>query len=104
MSIFRKKTFLKNDKMEFKELGVSEPILKTLEEQNIKEPTEIQRKTIPLILKGNDIIAGSATGSDRVLRGGDFNAYAQSARSAHRILRVPSRRCSGIGFRLLRTP
>jgi len=53
--------------MNFKELGVSDPILKTLEEQRITEPTEIQVKTIPLILEGKDVIAGSATGSGKTL-------------------------------------
>jgi ATP-dependent RNA helicase DeaD len=53
--------------MKFKEMGLSEPILKSLEEQNIIEPTEIQRKSIPLVLKGKDIIAGSATGSGKTL-------------------------------------
>ncbi len=52
---------------EFKKLGVSEPILKTLEEKNIETPTEIQTKTIPLILEGKDVIAGSATGSGKTL-------------------------------------
>jgi len=52
---------------EFKELGVSEPILKTLKEQNIETPTEIQEKAIPLVLEGKDIIAGSATGSGKTL-------------------------------------
>jgi ATP-dependent RNA helicase DeaD len=52
---------------EFKKLGVSEPILKSLKDQGIEIPTEIQRKTIPLILKGKDVIAGSATGSGKTL-------------------------------------
>jgi ATP-dependent RNA helicase DeaD len=53
--------------MNFKELGVSEPILKSLKEQNIEKPTEIQEKTIPLVLQGKDVIAGSATGSGKTL-------------------------------------
>jgi ATP-dependent RNA helicase DeaD len=52
---------------EFKKLGVSEPILKSLEEKHIETPTEIQAKTIPLILQGKDVIAGSATGSGKTL-------------------------------------
>jgi ATP-dependent RNA helicase DeaD len=51
----------------FEKLGVSEPILKSLEEKNIETPTEIQSKTIPLILQGKDVIAGSATGSGKTL-------------------------------------
>jgi ATP-dependent RNA helicase DeaD len=52
---------------EFKKLGVSEAILKSLEEAEISVPTEIQEKSIPLILEGKDVIAGSATGSGKTL-------------------------------------
>ena len=31
----------------FKELGISKPILKVIEEQNFSEPTDIQKKSIP---------------------------------------------------------
>ena len=51
----------------FKQLGVIDPILKSIEEKNISEPTEIQKKTIPVILQGKDIIAGSKTGSGKTL-------------------------------------
>jgi ATP-dependent RNA helicase DeaD len=51
----------------FKALGVIEPILAALKKQNITTPTEIQEKTIPLILKGKDIIGGSKTGSGKTL-------------------------------------
>ncbi|MDO8517458.1 MAG: DEAD/DEAH box helicase [Nanoarchaeota archaeon] len=51
----------------FRKLGLIEPILNSLQEQNFKEPSEIQEKTIPLILEGKDIIAGAATGSGKTL-------------------------------------
>ena len=35
---------------QFSTLGLSAPILKALGELNIVEPTEIQQKTIPLLL------------------------------------------------------
>lgn len=53
--------------MEFKELGIIEPILKSIEEQNFEAPTEVQEKAIPLAMEGKDIIAGSATGSGKTL-------------------------------------
>ena len=53
--------------MEFKELGLEEPILKALKELKIDTPTEIQEKTIPSVLQGKDVIAGSATGSGKTL-------------------------------------
>lgn len=51
----------------FKALGLSENLLKVLEELHFKEPTEIQEKAIPLAMQGKDIIGGSATGSGKTL-------------------------------------
>jgi len=51
----------------FEELGLSDEVLATLSKLGIKEPTEIQEKTIPLILAGRDVIGGSATGSGKTL-------------------------------------
>ena len=51
----------------FKELGISEEILKALEELRFEEPTNIQNESIPHILNGKDVIAGSATGSGKTL-------------------------------------
>ena len=45
---------------------------------------------------------GSSTGSERVIRGGDFVISAQGVRSARRFRGFPSGRYSSIGFRLLR--
>jgi len=47
--------------------------------------------------------AGPAGGSQRVLRGGSFNYYAQLCRSAHRINYSPGYRWYGYGFRLVRS-
>lgn len=51
----------------FRKLGISEAVLKSIQEQNFKEPSEIQEKSIPLILEGKDVIAGAATGSGKTL-------------------------------------
>ena len=51
----------------FKELGLSEPILKIIKKEGFEEPTEIQVKTIPLVLEGKDVVAESATGSGKTL-------------------------------------
>jgi len=51
----------------FKQLGISEHVLKSIEEQMFVDPTEIQDKAIPLILEGKDVIAGAATGSGKTL-------------------------------------
>ena len=55
----------------FEELGLIEPILKAIEEEKFEEPTEVQAKSIPMILKGKDILAGSATGSGKTLAFGE---------------------------------
>ncbi|MEA3399220.1 MAG: DEAD/DEAH box helicase [Patescibacteria group bacterium] len=51
----------------FRQLGISEDILKSIEELGFTEPTEIQQKGIPLSIEGKDVIGGSATGSGKTL-------------------------------------
>lgn len=51
----------------FRKLGLIEPILKSIEEERFTEPSEIQEKAIPLVIKGQDVVAGSATGSGKTL-------------------------------------
>ena len=51
----------------FKNLGISVRLLKTINDEKFDHPTEIQEKSIPLILAGEDVIAGSATGSGKTL-------------------------------------
>jgi len=52
---------------QFEKLGLSHDILNALQELEFETPTEIQEKSIPLVLAGKDIIAGSATGSGKTL-------------------------------------
>ena len=52
---------------EFEKLGLSKDILKILDKAGFGEPTEIQKKTIPLVLAGRDVIGSSATGSGKTL-------------------------------------
>ena len=51
----------------FKELGLSENLIAVLEKNKITEPTEIQKKAIPFVLDGRDIVGVSATGSGKTL-------------------------------------
>ncbi len=55
------------DKMsKFRELGLSEDILKALEKKGYEEPTPIQAQTIPLLLNGGkDIIGQAQTGTGK---------------------------------------
>lgn len=50
----------------FSALGISAPILKALGELNIVEPTEIQQKTIPLLLaESHDLVGLAKTGTGK---------------------------------------
>ena len=51
----------------FKELGLSHELLRVIEEEGFTEPSEVQEKTIPLVLAGKDVIGSSATGSGKTL-------------------------------------
>lgn len=51
--------------MEFKDLGMREEILKTLEEIGFDKPTPVQEKIVPLALKGQNICGRSPTGSGK---------------------------------------
>ncbi|MEM9549212.1 MAG: DEAD/DEAH box helicase [Bacteroidota bacterium] len=51
--------------MKFNELKIIEPILKALTEKGYSEPTPIQAKAIPLILKRKDILGCAQTGTGK---------------------------------------
>lgn len=51
--------------MNFEDLKLIEPILKALKHQNYIEPTEIQAKSIPLVLSGDDILGSAQTGTGK---------------------------------------
>lgn len=51
----------------FKQLGIFEPILKSIKDLGFETPTEVQEKSIPSVIAGKDIIAGASTGSGKTL-------------------------------------
>ena len=51
--------------MNFKDLKLIDPILKALKDQNYTQPTEIQAKSIPLILNGDDVLGSAQTGTGK---------------------------------------
>lgn len=53
--------------MTFEELGISSSLIEALKAEGIVEPTEIQAKTIPLILDHRDVVGQSETGSGKTL-------------------------------------
>ena len=57
-----------NIKLNFKSLGISDQTSDALEKQmDIVKPTPVQEKSIPLILKGEHIMAQSKTGTGKTL-------------------------------------
>ncbi|MEG0773694.1 DEAD/DEAH box helicase [Clostridium sp.] len=53
--------------MNFRELGISEDIIKILKHNGITEPTAIQQECISVIKAGKDVIAESQTGTGKTL-------------------------------------
>ena len=51
--------------MNFKDLGLSEPILRAVGEQGYDTPTPIQAQAIPAVLQGGDLLAGAQTGTGK---------------------------------------
>lgn len=53
--------------IKFKDLPLSQKTLKGLKENNYIEMTDIQRQSIGLALRGNDILGAAKTGSGKTL-------------------------------------
>ena len=51
--------------MKFEDLKLISPILDALKDQNYSEPTEIQAKSIPLVLNGDDVLGSAQTGTGK---------------------------------------
>jgi ATP-dependent RNA helicase RhlE len=51
--------------MEFKDLKLNKPLVKTLIEKGYEVPTLVQEKTIPLVLEGRDVITSAQTGTGK---------------------------------------
>jgi ATP-dependent RNA helicase RhlE len=51
--------------MSFASLGLSEPLLKAVAEQNYDTPTPIQSRAIPAVLDGKDVMAAAQTGTGK---------------------------------------
>jgi len=51
--------------MSFKDLMISKPVAQRLQEHGITEPTEVQKKSIPKVFEGEDVLVESETGSGK---------------------------------------
>ena len=73
--------------MLFKELGLSGEILRAVEEIGYEQATEIQAKTIPLLIEGKDVVGRSQTGTGKTAAFG-LPAVESIDRNAGRIVQV----------------
>jgi superfamily II DNA/RNA helicase len=68
-NVFRAQKRARNTKnseiMEFKDLGLSEPVLKAIEEAGYKNPTPIQEQAIPIIQMCRDVLGLAQTGTGK---------------------------------------
>ncbi|NIJ53433.1 ATP-dependent RNA helicase RhlE [Dyadobacter arcticus] len=64
-AFFTKSDILLENTLSFESLGLSEPLLKTIAEQNYTQPYPIQQEAIPAIMKGNDVLGIAKTGSGK---------------------------------------
>jgi hypothetical protein len=53
----------------FTSLGVNEKLCKSLETMHLVRPTEVQKRAIPAIMAGGDVMMRSQTGTCRSCRG-----------------------------------
>lgn len=51
--------------MQFKDLKLNKPILRAISEKGYDVPTKVQQKTIPIVLKGKDVIVSAQTGTGK---------------------------------------
>lgn len=51
--------------MTFKELGITEIILNALEAEGYTHPTPIQEQSIPILLRGKDLLGCAQTGTGK---------------------------------------
>ncbi|PCJ64406.1 MAG: hypothetical protein COA58_13725 [Bacteroidetes bacterium] len=51
--------------MSFSKLGLSAPIVKAIQELGYTNPTPVQKRSIPIILAGRDIVATAQTGTGK---------------------------------------
>ena len=51
--------------MQFEDLNLHSSLLKAVKDQNYSQPTAIQKKAIPLVLKRNDVLGSAQTGTGK---------------------------------------
>ena len=64
-NLSEKTTTIETNTPNFNELGLSEPILRAINDAGYTTPTPIQAKAIPQVLSGGDLLAGAQTGTGK---------------------------------------
>ena len=78
----------------FQKLGLSDSILKELDKKGFEEPTEIQEKTIPVLMNSdNDIIGQAQTGTGKTAAFGLplIEKMKKNYKSVQALILVPTR-------------
>ncbi|MFA6088400.1 MAG: DEAD/DEAH box helicase [Candidatus Woesearchaeota archaeon] len=76
----------------FKQLGIIEPILKSIKDEGFTDPSVVQQESIPHIVAGKDVIAGSSTGSGKTLAFGcGIIQHAEKGKGIQAIVLTPTR-------------
>lgn len=82
----------------FRDLGLSEPLLRALEAQSLVTPTPIQQQTIPYILKGQDVMGIAQTGTGKTAAFGlpllqllSDNKFRPAKRATRALILAPTR-------------
>lgn len=58
---------IKEQNINFENFGLAEELLRSLDEQGLSVPTEIQSQVIPSAIKGGDVVAQAPTGTGKTL-------------------------------------
>jgi ATP-dependent RNA helicase DeaD len=76
----------------FEQLGLADGMLAVIRKEKFTAPTLIQEKTIPLVMAGKDVIAGSATGSGKTLAfGAGIIEHVQRGKGMQALILAPTR-------------
>ena len=90
--------FVNHNDNEFSELGLHEPLLRALREENYDRPTPIQKQTIPHLLAGKDLLGIAQTGTGKtaafglpILQTLAARHEQRSSRAARALILAPTR-------------
>ena len=51
--------------IDFRKLGLSDPVLRSIREMGFEAPTSVQEKAIPHLMQGRDLVAQALTGTGK---------------------------------------